>query len=143
MSSSLETFQIEFLNLTNTSAELCLAWENTAVPLKIEVNSHEVAMKSIERTLAGPSNGDYYSAGTYMARNGGDPDKALSYIRKATESDDPKFWQVKQESDILAKLGRMPEAIAKAKQSLELATKAGNKNYIRMNKENLAAWTNK
>lgn len=140
---TLETFQIEFLDLKNESAKLCIAWENTAVAVPIGTASHKAAMASIEKTLAGPTNGQYYSAGMYMAQNGEDMTKALEYIRKATESDDPKFWQVKQESEILAKAGKMPQAIAKAKQSLELATKAGNANYIRMNKENIASWTNK
>jgi len=143
MSKALESFQIEFLDLKNEGATLCLAWANTAVPIKIGAPSHKMAMKSIEKTLAGPTNGQYFSAGMYMANNGEDMDKALGYIRKATESDDPKFWQVKQESELLAKHGMMPQAIAKAKQSLELATKADNANYIRMNKENLASWTNK
>ena len=136
-----ESFQIEFTNLTDESGHLVIAWDNVEVPLKIGVTSKAVAMKSIEKTLAGPTNGDYFSAGTYMARVGGDGATALKYIRMATESDDPKFWQVKQESDILAKMGRHKEAITKATQSLELATKAGNDNYMRMNKENIANWS--
>lgn len=140
---ALENFQISFIDMKNESATMCLAWANTVVPVKLGVGAHASAMKSIERTLAGPSNGDYFSAGMYMANNNEDIEKAISYIRKATESDDPKFWQLKQESELMAKLGRMPEAIAKAKKSLALATKADNKNYIRMNTENITAWTNK
>jgi len=37
-------------------------------------------------------------------------------------------------------MGKYAEAVKKAKQSLELATKAENKNYIRMNTENIAKW---
>jgi len=138
---SVETFQIDFIDLANEGATLCLAWDNVAVPVKMGVASHETAMKSIERTLAGPSNGDYFSAGTYMARTKTDMDKALMYIRKATESDDPKFWQVKQESEILAGMGKHAEAGKKAQRSLELAKKAQNANYIRMNTENIAKWS--
>jgi len=136
-----ESFTIEFTNLTEDSGHLVIAWDNVEVPVKIGVASQAAAMKSIERTLAGPSKGDYFSAGTYMARVGADAETALKYIRMATESDDPKFWQVKQESEILAKMGRHKEAIAKATTSLELSTKAGNDNYMRMNKENIAKWS--
>ncbi len=141
MASVRESFTIEFTNLTEDSGHLVIAWDNVEVPVKIGVNSQEVAMKSIEKTLAGPSAGDYFNAGTYMARVGGDSETALKYIRMATESDSPKFWQVKQEAEILAKMGRHKEAIAKATTSLELATKAGNDNYVRINKENIAAWS--
>ena len=136
-----ESFEIEFANVKDDAADMVIAWDNIEVPVKIMVNSQEQAMKSIEKTLAGPSNGDYFAAGTYMARAGVDNEKALMYIRKATESDDPKFWQVKQESEILAKMGKYKEAIKKATQSLALAEKAENANYIRMNKENIAKWT--
>ncbi len=135
-----ETFEISFANLTDEGGHMVLSWENVEVPIKLGVNSKEMAMKSIEKTLAGPSNGDYYAAGSYLARVGGDDEKALKYIRMATESDDPKFWQVKAESEMLAKMGKHKEAVAKAKQSLELATKADNKDYIRMNTANIAKW---
>ena len=136
-----ESFTIEFTNLSDDSGHLVIAWDNVEVPIKVGVNSQEVAMKSIEKTLAGPSTGDYYNAGTYMARVGADNETALKYIRMATESDDPKFWQVKQEAEILAKMGRHKEAITKATTSLDLATKAGNENYVRINKENIAKWS--
>lgn len=143
LANSVETFEISFVSLNSNGGTMRLAWENTAVDVAISAPTHKEAMKSIETTLAGPSNGQYYSAGVYMANNGEDLDKALSYIRKATESDDPKFWQIKTESEILAKNGKMAEAIAKAKQSLELATKAENANYIRINTENIAMWSKK
>jgi len=40
----------------------------------------------------------------------------------------------------LAGLNEMDAAIAAAKTSLELAEKAGNQDYVKMNTESIAAW---
>lgn len=135
-----ESMMIIFDELTSTGAVMELIWSNVVVPVEIGVHAHKQAMASIEKTLAGPTAGDYYSAGQYMASKGQDLDKALMYIQKATKGDSPRFWQVKNEAELLAKMGRTKEAIAAAKQSLALATEAGNADYIKMNKDNLAKW---
>ena len=142
MPMSMESFMIFFDNLRDETATMHLAWDKTLVSINIMVNSHEQAMATIKKTLAGPSNGDYYQAGMYMASRGENMDKALSYIQKATHSDDPKFWQVRQEAEVLAQMGKTKEAIEAAKKSLELAEKAENKTYIRINKENIEKWSN-
>ncbi len=57
--------------------------------------------------------------------------------------DSPKFWQVRREALILGELGRKKEAIAKAKMSMELAKKAGNEDYVRMNEKSIEEWSRK
>ena len=52
--------------------------------------------------MKGPAQGDYYAAATYFHESGKDLNKALEYIRVATSSPDPKFWQVRREALILA-----------------------------------------
>ena len=137
---NVETFLINVDNLRDDSATLSIVWANTKVPVSIGVHTEKEAMASIEKTLAGPTAGDYYSAGTYLASKGQDLEKALSYIQKATGGDSPRFWQVKNEAEVLAKLGRHKEAITAAKKSLALATEAGNADYIKMNNDNIAKW---
>lgn len=138
---SVERFFITVADMTDNSGVLEFIWDTKLVPVQIGVNTDDRVMANIERVLNGPSAGDYYAAGQYMFNSGKDLDKALKYVQKATHSDSPRFWQVRQESLILAKLGRKAEAIAAAKKSLELATEAGNDDYIRMNKKSIKEWS--
>ncbi len=136
----LETFLISFDELKSNSGVLELIWGNTVVPVKIGVNTDEQAMASIEKTLAGPTANDYYSAGVYMANKGENLEQALSYIQKRTHGEKPGFWQVRQEAEVLAKMGKYKKAIEAAEKSLALAETAGNMDYIKINKNNIAKW---
>ena len=48
---------------------------------------------------------------------------------------------IKRKSEILGALGMKEEAIKTAELSLMLATKAGNQDYIKMNKDNIKKWS--
>ena len=137
---ALETFVIGTDNLTGNSADLEFIWESTIATLKLETAVDEVVMAAIDKVLAGPTANDYYTAGSYYFDSGKDNEKALAWIQKATQTDSPRFWQVRKESLVLAALGRHEEAIAAAKKSLELATAAGNNDFIKMNKDSIAKW---
>jgi len=137
----IETYMMAFGAQTANSVDLEILWEKTNVVLKIETAVHDKVMAQIDRVLAGPSKGDYYNAGVYMANNGGDMDKALMYVQKATSGADAKFWQLRQESLILAKMGKKAEAIAAAKKSLAKATEAGNADYVNMNNDSIKEWS--
>lgn len=138
---SVESFFIHFADLKDDAANLEFIWADkmASVPLKFAVE--EKVMAAIEKTLAGPTAGDYYAAGNYLLSIDKDLDKALMYVQKATKSDNPRFWQVRREALILAKLGRAKEAITAAKQSMELAKKAGNEDYVRLNEASIAEWS--
>jgi len=137
---AVETFLIITDKLTNNSADLEFIWENTIATLKVETAVDEVVMAAIDKVLAGPTVGDYYTAGSYYFDSGKDLEKALTWVQKATQTDSPRFWQVRKESQILAALGRHGDAIAAAKKSLELATAAGNADYIKLNNDSIAKW---
>ena len=62
-------------------------------------------------------------------------------MKKATAGDNPAFWQLRRMSLIQADMGDIAGAIATAKRSLEGAEKAGNADYIKMNKESIAEWS--
>ncbi len=137
---SIESFSISIEDITDDSGNLVFFWSNVAasVPLNFEVEKN--VMAAIEKTLAGPTAGDYYAAGNYLLSIDKDLEKALTYVQKATKTDNPRFWQVRREALILGKLGRVKEAIAAAKLSKELAVKAGNDDYVRLNDESIAEW---
>lgn len=136
-----ETFTIMFGDLKNDSAVLSFIWGSTAASLKMNVPTDEMALSSIERVMNGPSAGDYFSAASYYHDEKKDLDKAYEWIKKAVEMGDPNaFWVLRRKALIEADLGMKKEAIATAKKSLEIAEKAGNKDYVKMNKESLEEW---
>lgn len=136
LSPTVETFTLDINDIRDGSATLWMAWENTAVPVKMTLNTEEQVMASIEKTLAGPSKDDYYAAGAYLYSSGKDMDKALEYVEKGM--DDSRFWQVTMRARILAKLGKKEEAMTASKKALELAEKAGNGDYVKINKDLMA-----
>jgi len=116
-------------------------WENTYVGIPFKVGTDEEVMASIDATLNGPSAGDYYNAAVYYLNSDKDISKAKEWMDKAMEmTETPMFWQLRQQSLILAKAGDIKGAIAAAKASLEGAKKAGNKDYIKMNEDALKEW---
>ena len=137
---ALETFLISMDNLRANSADLEFMWEKTVATVQLTTEVDKKVMAAIDKVLAGPTAGDYYTAGSYYFDSGKDLNKALEWVQKATAGDSPRFWQVRRESQILAALKRYPEAIAAAKKSLELATAAGNADYIKMNNDAIAKW---
>lgn len=140
---SFETFTIMFGNLSDNSVTMGMMWDDTYVPVRITSDVDSKVMASIDRTLAGPSPADYYAAGVYYLNAGKDLNKALEYVRKQTQTGEPRYWQLRQESLILAELGRYKEAMNVAQKSLELATKAGNDDYVKMNNDSIAMWKKK
>ncbi len=137
----METFTIMINELKNDSAALNFIWENTAAVVPFSVPTDEMTMASIERVMKGPSAGDYYTAATYYHDQKKDLQKAHEWITKAVEMGDPDaYWVLRKKSLIEADLGKKKEAIATAKKSLAAAEKAGNKDYIKLNKDSLKEW---
>ena len=141
MDHTLETFTINVHHLRNESAHITMAWENTLVQLPVELETDAQVMASIEKTMGGPSANDYSSAASYYLASGKDMDKALKWINKSLDMNPDRFWIVRTKSLIQAKMGDYKGAVASAEKSLELATKAENKDYIKMNKESIAKWS--
>ncbi len=141
---NVESFLISFTNLDNNFANLELAWEKTVVVLKIEVPTQKTAIESIEKALAGPTAGDYFSSSQFFFQSNGDLSKAMLYINKALELNENKpYWYNRQKSLIQAKMGDKKGAIETAKLSLAAAEIAKNNDYVKMNKDSIAEWNKK
>jgi predicted RNA polymerase sigma factor len=133
-----ETFTIDVQNHTMNSADLILKWNKTMVAVQIETAVKEAVMANIEQVMAGPSMNDYYQAASFVADNG-DKKQALEYINKAVEmgGETPRYWMVRRQGLILSDLGMKKEAMASFEKSMMLAEKAGNMDYVRMNKASM------
>jgi len=139
-----ETFTIGVNNVDNDSASLELSWEKTIVAVKFEVPTQKAAMKSIEKTLAGPSSGDFFSSAQYFYQSNGDLNKALIWVNKAVEMEkEAPFWYLRLKSLIQAKKGDKTAAVETAKLSLAAAEKAKNMDYVKMNKDSISEWSKK
>lgn len=141
MEMPVETFTITIDELTNSSAHLGILWENTYVAVPFTVGTDAEVTKNIDRVMSGPSAGDYYAAAVYYADAGKDINKAKEWMDKAMSmTESPRYWQLRQQSLILAKAGDKKGAIAAAKKSLAGATEAGNMDYVKMNNDSLKEW---
>ncbi|PRX40632.1 DUF2911 domain-containing protein [Salegentibacter salegens] len=137
----METFTIMIDELKNDSAALNIIWENTVASLRFEVPTEEKAMASIDKVMNGPGAGDYFAAASYYHDANKDLEQAYEWINKSLEMGDLNaFWILRKKSLIAADLGKKEEAIEAAKKSLAGAEKAGNQDYVKMNKDSLKEW---
>lgn len=139
-----ESFTISIDNVDLNFAHLEFSWEKTHLALKFEVPTQKTALANIEKVLAGPSAGDYFSSAQYLFQSNVDVAKALTYVDKALEMKKEKpFWYFRLKSLIQAKLGDKKQAIETAKLSLAAAEIAKNQDYVKMNKESIEEWSKK
>ena len=142
-----ETLTIGMNNLDNNYGFLEIAWEKTMVSVKVEVPTQQTATASIEKTMAGPSAGDYFSAAQYYYQSNSKLEQALSWmneaINKTPKGEDVPFFYLRQKALIQAKMGDKKGAIETAKLSLAAAEKANNQDYVKMNKDSIQEWSRK
>ena len=139
-----ETLQISFDFLSNDAAVMAILWDNTYVPVRINVPTTKNVMLKISEVLNNkPTFSDYYKAAVFMNDQKIDAKKALEYMELAMNSNEnPRFWQLRQYSLILAENKLFKRAISVAKKSLKMAKKSGNENYIKMNEASIQSWKN-
>jgi hypothetical protein len=135
--SSVETFTIAFNNVAPSSCELQLSWGNSAVTLPITTDVDSRIMASIDAAMK-TDKPPYGQAAQYYMDNGKDLNQALAWYNKAVEQQPDAYWLQHQWANCLAKLGKKQEAISAAQRSKELASKAKNEDYVRMNDKLLA-----
>ncbi|MFZ4635534.1 MAG: DUF2911 domain-containing protein [Saprospiraceae bacterium] len=138
-----ETFTMNIGNITNSSAELQLMWENTSVSVPMTFNTDTKVLADIKAQMEGPSANTYYQSARYYYEEKKDMKQALEWVDKSLEKGGDKFWILRLKANILGELSRYPEAIATAEKSTALAQKEGNADYPRMNERSIAEWKQK
>jgi hypothetical protein len=133
-----ETFTIEFNDIRDDSATLNLIWEKTRVPVKLELDLKDL-VPQIESTMAAPDGQKpYYQAAMFYYDHGQDLKKANQWIDAAIAQREAHYM-VYLKAKILAKLGDKQGAIAAAKHSSELAVKAKDDGYVKLNQDLIAS----
>jgi hypothetical protein len=147
LSRPVESLTIGINGLENDYAFLEIAWEKTMVAVKIEVPTKATALKSIEEAMSGPTAGSYFAAAQYFYQSNADLPKALGWINTAIEKtpqgEEVPFYMLRQKSLIQAKTGDKAGAVETARLSLAGAEKAGNADYVKMNKDSIQEWSKK
>ena len=133
-----ETFTIGFSDLTETTANMNVAWENTNVAIPLEdPNADSKVMTQIEEQMAsaGEDAGLYYQAANYYYTMDKDMQQAQEWINKAISLDGSKFWMLHLQAKIHAETQDYEQAKAAAQKSMELAEENGNQDYVRLNEK--------
>ncbi|UPL49979.1 DUF2911 domain-containing protein [Hymenobacter sublimis] len=137
LASKVETFTMNFTDLTPATANLDMQWELTGAKFKIATDVETKVMAQIDEKViknASPSNGDMAAAAVYYLDNDKDLKQALAWMQKANATD-PKFWNVLTEAKIRMKMKDYKGTVTAAEQSKKLALEAKNADYVKMNED--------
>lgn len=143
LNNHVETLTIGINALDNDFGHLEISWEKTMVSVKFEVPTSKIANASIEKALAGPDSETYYNAANYYYQSNNDINRALEWINMSVEmrGKDTPFWYLRLKALIQAKAGDKKAAIKTAQRSSDAAEKAGNTDYIKLNKDSISEWS--
>lgn len=136
---SIETLVIEFNKIQDDSSVMSIGWDKTIVPLKVEVSVVDKVLSQIKQVMASDEKKKpYFQAAQFYFNHGQDLKLAKEWIDKAVEEHDAHYI-VYVKAQILAKLGDKAGAIAAAKHSSELAEKANDPGYVKLNADLIAS----
>ena len=127
-----ETFTIMFGNVTATSCDLQIIWDNTVATLPITTDVDTKISAQIKELMEN-DNRPYFAAAMYYVESGKDLNQAVTWFDKAAAQTPGGFWIHYQKARALAKLGKKQDALAASNKSVELAKAAKNDDYLALN----------
>ncbi|WP_341228007.1 DUF2911 domain-containing protein [uncultured Arcticibacterium sp.] len=127
-----ETFTIMVSNVKDNSADIDILWANKMATISVSADIDSEIMSQIDKVMNN-DNKPYYAAASYYFENGKDDNKALEWAKKAADAQPEAYWVRHLLAKANAKVGNKTAAIAAAKASMDLAQKAGNMDYVRLN----------
>lgn len=131
LTEKVETFTINFNDITPNSCKLELSWENTKVALNVTADIETAIMKNIE-TVMNTDSKPYYAAASYYYENNKDGKKALEWATLATTQNPKAYWVMLLKAKIEAKNGDKKAAEVSANKVKEMAKEAKNDDYVTM-----------
>lgn len=137
MKDKMETFTMQFANVTPTAAQLHIMWENTAVAINITTSIDDKVMANIAEAMKGDKK-PYMPAAIYYYDNGKDLATALNWMNEAEKADGKAPWVKLWKGRIQLKMGDKAGAQASAQAGLASATEMKNDEYVRLNTQLLA-----
>lgn len=140
--SKVETFTINFTDLTPATANVAMEWEMTGAKFKITADVDSKVMAQIDEKItknANPTPGDLAAAAVYYADNNKDMKQAVAWMEKANATD-AKFWNLHSEAKMRLKMKDYAGAMKAAEASKKgaLASTPPNGEYVKMNEDLMA-----
>ena len=131
---NIETFTMEFQNLTPESCDLSLFWGNTVVDIPITTKIKDKVRTQIEKALQG-SDKPYWQAANFYYTYDKNYNKALENVNHAIESNKDAYWMYMMKARIQKELGDKAGAKTNAEKCIELATADKNDDYVKQGTE--------
>ena len=148
LNNPVETFGISISELANDSAAtLALSWENTRVPMKVEVDVVGALVPQIEAVMASAEpKKPYFASAMFYYENNLDLTKAVTWMDAGLAEQPNAFWMIYRKGLLLEKKGDKAGALAAAQKSLEAVRNAPadktpeslKAEYVRLNEALLA-----
>ncbi len=138
-----ETFTIDFADLTPATANVMMEWEQTGAKFKITADVESKVMAQIDEKItknAAPAPADLASAAVYYLDNNKDLKQALAWMEKANAAEPTKYWNLNTEAKIRLKMKDYAGAAkaAEASKKAALAATPVDGDYVKRNEELLA-----
>jgi hypothetical protein len=132
-----ETFSIDFSDITATTVKIELVWEKTRVPINVVADIDSKIMKTIESTIVKDSR-PYFQAATYYYDNDKDLKLAGEWADKAFAANPKAYWVLMLKAKIQAKQKDSKGAVATAEQVITIATTEQDDAYVAQAKKLIA-----
>jgi len=131
LTEKVETFEINVANITSSTANIELRWENTKVAFNIVADIDTKIMKNIEKNVINDSR-PYYQAASYYYENNKDLKLALEWADKAVSQNPKAYWVLLLKAKIQLKSTDKKGAAATATQVITLAKEDQDDAYVKM-----------
>lgn len=135
MKSVVETFTINFTDVTPQSCNLQLKWEKTALSLSIVAKFKDKVKSQIETALQSSDKKPYWQAAQFYYEYDKDFPKALENVNKALEEKPEAYWIWLYKAKIQNDMGDKKGALESSNRSIDQAEKQKNNDYIKLNNE--------
>lgn len=132
-----ETFSIDFSDMTPTTTKIELVWEKTRVAIKVVADIDAKIMKTIDATVV-KDNKPYFQAASYYYDNDKDLKLAGEWADKAFAANPKAYWVLMLKAKIQAKQKDAKGAVATAEQVVTIATAEQDDSYVAQAKKLIA-----
>ncbi|MEO6683170.1 MAG: DUF2911 domain-containing protein [Ginsengibacter sp.] len=130
-----ETFTMQFSDLTHESCNLNMRWDDFAMQIPITTNIKDRVRAQIEEALKSDKK-PYWQAAQFYADLDKNYTKALEMVDGAiSQQPAPPFYMVYYKAVIQKEMGDKKAALATSKEALQLAKEAKNDSYVLLNEK--------
>lgn len=134
MKNKLETFTMNFSNISPEYCSLDMMWDKTLVSVLIQADFKDKVRAQIEAGMKTEKK-PYWQAAQFYNEYDKNLSKALENVTKAIEADNKAYWIWIYKARIQKEIGDMAGARESSKKSLELAKEAKNDDYVKLNQD--------